>query len=83
MTTVIGLMPGERQTGFFGCVPGRAARTAQQVNFSFNSQTDEICHLAHKIGVGARRLPVFSNQTYTFLAKHSDRFYHIGRRNIP
>ena len=63
IAAVIGLMPEQRQAGLFGCVPGHAARAAQQIDFRFDSQTDEICHFAHKIGVSARSFPVISDQT--------------------
>ena len=70
VATVIGLMPKQRETGFFGSIPRKATGAAQQIDFRFNSQTNKVCHLAHYIGVSARCFPVISDQTYTFLAQH-------------
>jgi hypothetical protein len=81
VAAVIGLMPEQRKPGFFGCLPRHFARAPQQIDFCFDSQTDEICHLAHKIGISARRLPVISDQTYTFLAHHRFAFYHNWRES--
>ena len=70
VAAVIGLMPKQRETGFFGGIPRKATGAAQQIDFRFNSQTNKVCHLAHYIGVSARCFPVISDQTYTFLAHH-------------
>src|SRR5580698_6580677 len=70
VATVIGLMPKQRETGFFGGIPRKATSAAQQIDFRFNSQTNKVCHFAHYIGVSARCFPVISDQTYTFLAHH-------------
>ena len=70
VAAVIGLMPEQRETGFFSGIPRKATSAAQQIDFRFNSQTNKVCHLAHYIGVSARCFPVISDQTYTFLAQH-------------
>jgi hypothetical protein len=81
---MIGFMPEQRETGFFSGIPTQAARTAQQIDFRFNSQTHEVCHLAHYIGVSARCFPVISDQTYSFLAHHNGVILtHMNWENIP